>query len=81
MLGSQVSAEVWLELREQSLLAWPVVTTYLLQLASMVTTTIIVGHLPTAVPLGAVALANMWVNSTGFSVIQGLATALDTLMA
>ena len=63
------SSIVWAEVQALSGLAAPVVITYLLQLGISLSTTVIVGQLPTATPLGAATLANMWVNSTGFAVI------------
>ncbi|KAL8657575.1 MAG: hypothetical protein Q9226_001785 [Calogaya cf. arnoldii] len=58
----------------------PLIVTFLLQYSLTVASIFVVGHLGT-VPLGAVSLASMTANITGYSVFQGLATSLDTLCA
>ncbi|KAL8672778.1 MAG: hypothetical protein Q9168_002772 [Polycauliona sp. 1 TL-2023] len=56
----------------------PLIATFLLQYSLTVASIFVVGHLGT-VPLGAVSLASMTANITGYAVFQGLATSLDTL--
>ena len=58
----------------------PLVLTFLLQYSLTVASIFTVGHLG-KVELGAVSLASMTANITGYSVYQGLATSLDTLCA
>ncbi|RFU26462.1 hypothetical protein B7463_g9899, partial [Scytalidium lignicola] len=56
----------------------PLVVTFLLQYSLTVASIFAVGHIGT-VELGAVSLASMTANITGYAVYQGLATSLDTL--
>lgn len=58
----------------------PLVLTFLLQYSLTVASVFTVGHLG-KVELGAVSLASMTANITGYAVYQGLATSLDTLCA
>lgn len=58
----------------------PLVLTSLLQYSLTVASIFTVGHIGT-VELGAVSLASMTANITGYAVYQGLATSLDTLCA
>ncbi|KAL8888823.1 MAG: hypothetical protein Q9215_003814 [Flavoplaca cf. flavocitrina] len=58
----------------------PLIVTFLLQYSLTVASIFVVGHLGT-VPLGAVSLASVTANITGYAVFQGLATSLDTLCA
>ena len=58
----------------------PLIVTFLLQYSLTVASIFTVGHLGT-VELGAVSLASMTANITGYAVYQGLATSLDTLCA
>ena len=58
----------------------PLVLTFLLQYSLTVAGIFTVGHIGT-VELGAVSLASMTANITGYAVYQGLATSLDTLCA
>lgn len=58
----------------------PLVLTFLLQYSLTVASIFTVGHIGT-VELGAVSLASMTANITGYAVYQGLATSLDTLCA
>ena len=58
----------------------PLVVTFLLQYSLTVASIFTVGHLG-KVELGAVSLASMTANITGYAVYQGLATSLDTLCA
>lgn len=56
----------------------PLVVTFLLQYSLTVASIFTVGHLG-KVELGAVSLASMTANITGYAIYQGLATSLDTL--
>jgi MATE family multidrug resistance protein len=58
----------------------PLICTFLLQYSLVVASVFTVGHLG-VVELGAVSLAGMTANITGYAVYQGLATSLDTLCA
>ncbi|KAL9126715.1 MAG: hypothetical protein Q9217_004278 [Psora testacea] len=58
----------------------PLVLTFLLQYSLTVASIFTVGHLG-KVELGAVSLASMTANITGYAIFQGLATSLDTLCA
>ena len=58
----------------------PLILTFLLQYSLNVASVFAVGHLG-EVELGAVSLASMTANITGYAVYQGLATSLDTLCA
>lgn len=58
----------------------PLLLTFLLQYSLTVASIFTVGHLG-KVELGAVSLASMTANITGYAVYQGLATSLDTLCA
>ena len=58
----------------------PLVLTFLLQYSLTVASIFTVGHIG-KVELGAVSLASMTANITGYSIYQGLATSLDTLCA
>ena len=58
----------------------PLVVTFLLQYSLTVASIFTVGHLG-KVELGAVSLASMTANITGYAIYQGLATSLDTLCA
>lgn len=58
----------------------PLILTFLLQYSLTVASIFTVGHLGKK-ELGAVSLASMSVNITGYAVYQGLATSLDTLCA
>ena len=58
----------------------PLIVTFLLQYSLTVASIFTVGHLG-KVELGAVSLASMTANITGYAVYQGLATSLDTLCA
>jgi multidrug resistance protein, MATE family len=60
--------------------AWPLMITFVLQYSLTVASIFTVGHLGKA-ELGAVSLASMSANITGYAVYQGLATSLDTLCA
>ena len=56
----------------------PLILTFLLQYSLTVASIFTVGHLG-KVELGAVSLASMTANITGYAIYQGLATSLDTL--
>lgn len=58
----------------------PLMVTFLLQYSLTVASIFTVGHIGTA-ELGAVSLASMSANITGYAIYQGLATSLDTLCA
>ncbi|KAJ9495601.1 hypothetical protein LTR99_004834 [Exophiala xenobiotica] len=58
----------------------PLMVTFLLQYSLTVASIFTVGHIGT-VELGAVSLASMSANITGYALYQGLATSLDTLCA
>lgn len=58
----------------------PLMATFLLQYSLTVASIFTVGHIGT-VELGAVSLASMSANITGYAIYQGLATSLDTLCA
>lgn len=58
----------------------PLVVTFILQYSLTVASIFTIGHLG-KVELGAVSLASMTANITGYAVYQGLATSLDTLCA
>lgn len=58
----------------------PLVLTFILQYSLTVASIFTIGHLG-KVELGAVSLASMTANITGYAVYQGLATSLDTLCA
>ena len=56
----------------------PLVVTFILQYSLTVASIFTVGHLG-KIELGAVSLASMTANITGYAIYQGLATSLDTL--
>lgn len=58
----------------------PLTITYLLQYSFSLVTIFVVGHIGTD-ELGAVSLACMTANITGYAIYEGLATSLDTLCA
>ncbi|OJD15220.1 hypothetical protein AJ78_04519 [Emergomyces pasteurianus Ep9510] len=58
----------------------PLMITFILQYSLTVASIFTVGHLG-KVELGAVSLASMTANITGYSIYQGLSTSLDTLCA
>lgn len=60
--------------------ALPLMVTFILQYSLTVASIFTVGHIGTA-ELGAVSLASMTANITGYAIYQGLATSLDTLCA
>lgn len=58
----------------------PLILTFLLQYSLTAASIFTVGHLG-KIELGAVSLASMTANITGYAIYQGLATSLDTLCA
>ena len=60
--------------------AAPLMVTFVLQYSLTMASIFTVGHIGTA-ELGAVSLASMSANITGYAIYQGLATSLDTLCA
>lgn len=58
----------------------PLMVTFVLQYSLTVASIFAIGHIGTT-ELGAVSLASMTANITGYAVYQGLATSLDTLCA
>lgn len=70
----------WSEVSHITRASLPLIVTFLLQYSLTVASVLSVGHLGKT-ELGAVSLAAMTANITGFAVIQGLATCLDTLCA
>lgn len=58
----------------------PLIVTFMLQYSLTVASIFTVGHLG-KIQLGAVSLASMTANITGYAIYQGLATSLDTLCA
>lgn len=58
--------------------AFPLMATFLLQYSLTVASVFVLGHIG-ATELGAVSLASMTANITGYAIYQGLATSLDTL--
>lgn len=59
-------------------LAWPLSISFSFQMASQQLNAVMVGHLG-PLELGAATLGLMWCNITGFSIVWGGMTALDTL--
>lgn len=68
------------ELHELFPLAWQTVLATVLQSMTQQVTVLFVGHIGVT-ELGAAALATMWVNITGLSIVYGGSTALDSLAA
>lgn len=73
---SSIWAELWLISRYSG----PLIITYLLQYSATVITTIVAGHLSPD-DLGASSIGLTTMNIVGYSVMEGMATALDTLCA
>lgn len=69
---------VWAEVREQCWLAGPIMAMYMLQYVMALAGIIYIGHLG-SFPLAAVTLTNSFCGITGFTVLSGLASALETL--
>jgi MATE family multidrug resistance protein len=66
------------EMRVLFPIAWQTVLATVLQSMTQQVTVLFVGHIG-VVELGAAALASMWVNITGVSIVYGGASALDSL--
>ncbi|KAH7133168.1 mate-domain-containing protein [Dactylonectria estremocensis] len=73
---ASVWSEVWLIVRYSV----PLIITYLLQYSATVITTIVAGHL-SADDLGAASIGLTTMNIIGYAMVEGMATALDTLCA
>ncbi|KAH6977181.1 mate-domain-containing protein [Ilyonectria sp. MPI-CAGE-AT-0026] len=73
---TSVWSEVWLIFQYSV----PLIITYLLQYSSTVITTIVAGHLSPD-DLGAASIGLTTMNIIGYAMIEGMATALDTLCA
>ncbi|KAH6892589.1 mate-domain-containing protein [Thelonectria olida] len=71
---------VWAELWLITQYSGPLIMTYLLQYSATVITTIVAGHLSPD-DLGAASIGLTTMNIIGYSVMEGMATALDTLCA
>ncbi|KAI5460589.1 mate-domain-containing protein [Mariannaea sp. PMI_226] len=74
--GSTIWSEIWLIFKYSA----PLIITYLLQYSATVITTIVAGHLSPD-DLGASSIGLTTMNIIGYSVFEGMATALDTLCA
>lgn len=74
----KVATTAWRELKVLSSNSLPLIVAFLLQCSLPVASIFSVGHLGKT-ELAAVSLGSMTANITGFSLIQGLATCLDTL--
>ena len=74
-----ISREYRDEARSIMALAWPIQLTNLLDFGLAMGTILVVGRLPTAIPLGAAALGNLYTNFTGIAILVGMAGAIDTL--
>lgn len=70
--------DIRVEILALSFLSWPIVVSYFLSVGLGVISQLLVGRI-SAVALGSVALANMFVNATGNSIIMGTSGACDTL--
>ncbi|KAG5634975.1 hypothetical protein H0H81_000164 [Sphagnurus paluster] len=69
----------WEELRILTRYALPVFGTHILEFSLTMASVISIGHLSTTA-LAAISLGTMTANVTAFSVIQGFASALDTML-
>ncbi|KAG6877023.1 hypothetical protein C0992_011045 [Termitomyces sp. T32_za158] len=69
----------WEELRTLLEYAWPLLQTQWLEHSMIAVTMISIGHLSTTA-LAALSLGTMTANVTGVSVLQGLASGLDTIL-
>jgi MATE family multidrug resistance protein len=76
--GAALKSGFCTEARELLALAGPLAAGFSFQMASQQLNAVFVGHLG-ATELGAATLGVMWTNITGFSVLWGGMTALDTL--
>ena len=73
-----VPGHTWGEAKILFPIAWQTVLATVLQSMTQQVTVLFVGHIG-VVELGAAALASMWVNITGVSIVYGGASALDSL--
>ncbi|KAF4990450.1 hypothetical protein FDECE_14391 [Fusarium decemcellulare] len=71
---------LWLEAKILCQYSLPLIATYLLQYSFTVITTVVAGHL-SAEDLAASSLGLTTMNIVGFTIFEGMATALDTLCA
>ncbi|KAE8648998.1 protein DETOXIFICATION 8 isoform X1 [Cucumis sativus] len=67
------------EVKKVSLLGVPIITALLLQYLLQVVTVIVIGHLSDELLLSGVSIAVSFVRVTGFSLLLGMAGALETL--
>ncbi|KAJ1437823.1 Multi antimicrobial extrusion protein [Sesbania bispinosa] len=72
------SAEVYEEVRKQLWLAGPLVSVSVLNYCLQIISVMFVGHLG-ELPLSAASMATSFASVTGFSLLVGMASALDTL--
>ncbi|XP_022141871.1 protein DETOXIFICATION 8-like isoform X5 [Momordica charantia] len=81
--GEKKMREKWrvypTELKKVSLIAAPITTALVLQYLLQVVTVVIVGHLGDELLLSGVSIATSFVRVTGFSLLLGMAGALETL--
>lgn len=71
----------WNEIVRTWALAWPVVSTFFLQVGPGLISMVFLGHLPKKEYLAAGTLATMYIHMTGNTIIIGMSTALDTLLS
>jgi MATE family multidrug resistance protein len=69
---------IWAEVREQCWLAFPIMGMYMLQYIMVLAGVIFLGHLG-SFPLAAVSLSSSFCGITGYTVLAGLASAMETL--
>ncbi|CAM6109887.1 unnamed protein product [Calypogeia fissa] len=72
------AAGVWVEVGRQLTIAWPMILTNLVAYAIIVLSIMFVGHLG-ELELSSASFANSLASITGFTVMQGLGSALETL--
>ncbi|KAG6831475.1 hypothetical protein H0H92_010384 [Tricholoma furcatifolium] len=75
----QVMRIFWEELRILTRYALPVFGTHILEFSLIMASVVSIGHLSTTA-LAAISLGSMTANVTAFSIIQGFASALDTML-
>lgn len=78
--SAEVRSLIKKNVMEIASLSWPVVLSYVLQFSLQTVNVIFLGHLDSKY-LAASALGNMFCNVSGYSLIYGLATSVDTLCA
>ncbi|CAM0882152.1 unnamed protein product [Alopecurus aequalis] len=69
----------WRETKKLAYLALPMVAVSLSQYAVQVSSNMMVGHLPGVLPLSSAAIATSLASVSGFSLLIGMASALETL--